>query len=88
VLEDRGQRLRGRVWLRAHLQACLDGQVEVVMAKGEPIYGRLIAFDLESRPPIIIVEAKDGRHFINLERVERMRFAAERGDSIGDKLAR
>ncbi|MEM3921785.1 MAG: hypothetical protein QXG25_02745 [Nitrososphaerota archaeon] len=68
-------KVKGRAWLKAHLQACLEKQVEVVLIKGEPIYGRLMGFDVESNPMLLIIQEGNNLHFINLERVERIRVA-------------
>jgi len=60
-------------WLRLHLQSCLDREVEVVTVKGEPIYGRLTGFSIDTKPPFIVVESNNSKIFINLFRVERIR---------------
>jgi len=60
-------------WLKLHLQPCLDREIEVVMIRGEPIYGRLAGFSLDSRPPFIVVESNNSKVFINLFRVEKIR---------------
>lgn len=73
----RESKSKGRTWLKAHLQACLEKQVEVVLIKGEPIYGVLVGFNVESNPFIIIVQEGNNLHFINLERVERVRVAMQ-----------
>jgi len=60
-------------WLKLHLQSCLNREVEVVMIRGEPVYGRLTGFSLDSKPPFIMVESNNSKIFINLFRVERIR---------------
>jgi hypothetical protein len=71
---ERGERERTN-WLKLHLQSSLDQQAEVVTVKGEVMYGRLIAFSVDTRPPFIILETEGSKVFINLFRVERLRVA-------------
>jgi len=47
------------------------------MIRGDPIYGRLIGFDLTGEVPMIVVEADGCKQFINLRRVEKIRVAEE-----------
>ncbi|MEM2332583.1 MAG: hypothetical protein QXF28_06680 [Nitrososphaerota archaeon] len=58
---------------RAYLHQSLDKEVEVITARGEPIYGKLIGYSLSSDPPVIILENVKERYFINLRHVERLR---------------
>ena len=43
------------------------------MIRGEPVYGRLTGFSLDSKPPFIMIESNNSKIFINLFRVERIR---------------
>lgn len=70
---DRVEKAERLSWLKLHLQACMGREVEVVMFKGEPIYGKLAGFDLEARPSFIIIETDNSKIFVNLFRVERVR---------------
>jgi len=67
--------VKSRSWIKAQLQSVLEKQVEVVMVRGEPIYGRLVAFSLDTKPAMIVVSSNSNKLFINLERVERIRVA-------------
>jgi|GEM_PF-1302460 hypothetical protein len=58
---------------RAYLHQSLDKEVEVITARGEPIYGKLVGYSLDSDPPVIIVENMRERYFINLRHVESIR---------------
>ena len=62
-------------WLKAHFQACLGKPAEVTMVRGDPVYGRLVGFNLDGEIPMIVVETNGCKHFINLKRVERIRVA-------------
>jgi hypothetical protein len=62
-------------WLKLHLQTCLDREVEVVMIKGEAVYGKLTGFSVDTRPPFIVIETENSKTLINLFRVERLRVA-------------
>jgi len=67
------ERVQEGAWLKLHLQSCMDREVEVVMFRGEPLYGKLVGFDLTVKPPFIIIDSSSGKLFINLSRVERIR---------------
>jgi hypothetical protein len=58
---------------RAYLHQSLDKEVEVITARGEPIYGKLVGYSLDSDPPVIIIENMRERYFINLRHVESIR---------------
>lgn len=58
---------------RAYLHQSLEKEVEVITARGEPIYGRLMGYSLNSDPPVIILENVKERYFLNLRYVERIR---------------
>jgi small nuclear ribonucleoprotein (snRNP)-like protein len=58
---------------RAYLHQSLDKEVEVITARGEPIYGKLVGYSLDSNPPVIIIENMRERYFINLRHVESIR---------------
>jgi len=45
------------------------------MIRGDPIYGRLIGFNLTGEVPMIVVETDGCKQFINLRRVEKIRVA-------------
>jgi len=79
----RGRRMD---WLKAHFQACLDKPVEVTMIRGDPIYGRLIGFNLDGEVPMIVVETNSCKHFINLRRVERIRVANENRENKNESF--
>lgn len=67
------EKSKGRDWVRAQLQTCLEKEVEVVTVKGEPIYGKLVAFSLDTNPNLIVIINNNSKHIINLSRVERIR---------------
>jgi len=58
---------------RAYLHQSLDKEVEVITARGEPVYGKLVGYSLDSDPPVIIIENMRERYFINLKHVESIR---------------
>jgi hypothetical protein len=62
-------------WLKLHLQTCIDREVEVVMIKGEVVYGKLTGFSVDTRPPFVIIETENSKYLINLFRIERLRVA-------------
>lgn len=65
--------LRKITMFRAYLHQSLDKEVEVITVRGEPIYGKLIGYSLDSDPPVIIIENMRERYFINLRHVETIR---------------
>lgn len=71
----KGARAKDRTWLKSYLQTCLEKQIEVILIKGEPIYGKLVGFSVESNPAILIIQEGNNLHFVNLERIERVRVA-------------
>ncbi len=65
--------LRKITMFRAYLHQSIDKEVEVITVRGEPIYGKLIGYSLDSDPPVIIIENMRERYFINLRHVETIR---------------
>jgi len=70
-------RLKAGSWVKMLLHSSLGKEVEVVMMRGEPVYGRLVAFSLDTKPCILVVATNNSKVFINLEKVERIRVAEE-----------
>ncbi|MCF8884824.1 MAG: hypothetical protein QW655_00425 [Nitrososphaerota archaeon] len=67
------QQFKRITMFRLYLHQSLDKEIEVITARGEPIYGKLIGYSLDSDPPVIIIENIRERYFINLRQVERIR---------------